>query len=291
MARLDLRHVYNMAKRSAPRAKKPTMRKFRRKFARKQKSKASKNMDTYFLKANMTCTIAPQQGVVVANYLSWFPQLLDPTSAYGIAQSSEFNFWKKVYDQVRVNSMTIRVVPKANVLDQAIAQDDAAFRVTGDGLVHCVVDRDSLPPQNINNLTRYSSYQKHSVLKQWSRSYSIKYPVGVWLDTANIFEDETLLKRLGALGGIYLYAENMLEDLGELVNEPWATVHISYNCVFRGKTQGALTFGEDGSVTLLPADKLTRSPDTVPVVLHGAINSKRYDLNGDVVTVTDTDLP
>lgn len=260
--------------------------------ASKKKSQAKKNMDTFFLKAQMMATLTPQQGVVVSNYLSWFPQLLNATSPYGIAQNTEFAFWCKLYDQVRVNSMTIRVVPKANVLDQINAQNDASFRVTGDGLIHHVIDRDSAPPQNINALQRYSSYKKTSVLKPWTRSYSIKYPVGVWLDTDNIFEDETLIRRLGGNGGIYVYAENLLEDLGELINEPYASVYITYNCVFRGKTMvRSIGFNEDGTITLTPDSSVERAPDTEPVVLTGAINSKRYDLGGNVVSLNDLDNP
>lgn len=278
-------------------AARKTMRKqvarkpMRKVLAKKKKAQASQNKDTFFLKAHMEAVLTPAQGVTVANYLSWFPQLLNATSAYGVANNAEFQFWCKLYDQVRVNSMTIRVVPKANVLDQTNAQKDADFRVTGDGLIHHVIDRDGVGPQNISLLQRYSSYRKSSVLKPWTRSYSIKYPIDIWLDTENIFEDESLLRRLGANGGIYVYAENLLEDIGELFNEPYASVYITYNCVFRGKTMGALTFNDDGSVTVTPPGGLARRPDTEPEVLTGAINSKRYDLSGNVVALADTDLP
>ena len=136
-------------------ATKPTMAKAKRRVARQKKQAATKNKDTYFMKAQLTCTIAPTQGVTVANYISWFPQLLNATSDIGVTQNSEFMFWAKVYDQVRVNSVHIRVVPKANVLDQANAQNDAAFRVTGDGLIHTCIDRDDKPPSNISALLRY----------------------------------------------------------------------------------------------------------------------------------------
>ena len=255
-------------KKGARKASKPAVAKAKRQVARKKKAQARANKDTFFLNAQMMATLTPQQGFKVANYLSWFPQLLNATSSYGVANNSEFQFWCRIYDQVRVNSMTIKVVPKANVLDQAVAQDDAGFRVTGDGLVHHVIDRDDVPPQNITALQRYSSYKKVSVLKTWSRTYSIKYPTEVWLDTGNIFEDETLLKRLGANGGIYVYAENMLEDIGEFINEPYASVYITYKCVFRGKTmEQAITFNEDGTLTLTPHASIPRAPDTEPAVL------------------------
>lgn len=279
-----------MARRHAPRQQRRP-RAMRKRIARKKKAQAAQNKDTFFLKAQMMATLTPTQGITVANYLSWFPQLLNATSPYGVAQNAEFNFWCKLYDQVRVNSMTIHVVPKANVLDQTNAQNDGSYRVTGDGLIHHVIDRDSIGPQNINALQKYSSYRKVSVLKPWKRSYGIKYPTDVWLDTLNIFEDETLLKRLGANGGIYVYAENLLEDLGELINEPYATVYITYNCVFRGKTMGSLTFNEDGSVTLKSLDSLERAPETEPVVLTGVMKPKRYDLSGNVVATTDSELP
>lgn len=271
--------------------KMPTVAKAKKQMANKKKSQAQKNKDTFFLRANMTATITPSQGAVVNNYISWFPQLLNATSPWSVTNNADFRFWSKVYDQVRVNSIHLRVVPKANVLDQQGAQNDAQYTVTGDGLIHTCIDRDNQPPASVSSLQRYSSYRKHSVLKPFSRSYSITYPSEVWLDTNNIFEDETLLRRLGAYGGVYFYAENLLEDILEALNEPWATIHISYNCVFRGKVMAALTFNDDGTITVKSHDDTARPDDSQVTILSGAVNSTRVDISGNTVPVTDEDLP
>lgn len=270
----------------------PTMRKAKQMIRSEHKRKAKKNMDNFFFKAKTEGVIIPTQGTTVSNYISvWYP-LLSATSAVGVTQNPEFILYRNLYDKVRINSIKVTIKPKANVLSQAEAQQDGALNLVGSGVYHSVVDRDDQPPANIIRLTRYPSYKRTSVLKPLTRTYSIKYPTGVWLDCQNIYSDTTLLTRLGLTGGIYMYAESLLEDNLELFNEPFAEALFEYNCVFQGKTSGSLTYDSQTgtvSVGLTPAGQVLPNSTIIPVA--GTINDQRYDISGNLVPHRDTDAP
>lgn len=273
-------------------AKRPTgkvMKKAKRMISKQRKTKAKKNMDTFFFKAKTVIGVKPQQGIATSNYLSvWFPILDSGTSAFSVTNNTEFNLYRTLYDKVRINSIKITVTPKANVLDAGQAQNDTAYNLTGDGVVHHVVDRDDCPPANIARLSRYPSYRKTSQLKSFSRMYSVKYPTGIWLDCQGIYADTTLLNRLGLTGGIYTYAENILEDNLEILNEPFAQVTIEWNCVFQGKTSGALSYDPDtGIVQVKPTDPALVLANTPVVAVMGTIADRRTDASGNLVHYTD----
>lgn len=226
-------------KKSGRKQRKPAVAKAKKIVAKHTKAKAKKNMDTFFFKSKVTAAITPQQGALVANYI-YNSFSLDPaggSAAYN--NNAEFQLYRSMYDKFRVNSVKVTFTPKANVLDQANNNNDTALNVTGDGMVHHVLDRDSVAPSSIARLTRYPSYRKTSVLKSFSRMYSVKYPTGIWIDCESP-ATFSMSKELGLLGGVTIYAENILEDSGELYNEPWASVLVEHNIVFQGKTQGLL---------------------------------------------------
>lgn len=260
------------------RAKRPSLRKAKAMVTKVHKAKAKKNRDNFFYQARTQLLIKPVQGVTVANYIYQGFNLLDPGGAGGqgswsIHNIPEFNLFRSIYDKVRVNSVTVRVVPRANVFSQDAAQNDGSLNLTGDGMIHTVVDRDNLGPSNIAQLRKYPSYKAYSVMKPFTRSYAIKYPTGVWLDTstlANMYSDLPMLDRMGGFGGITLYAENLPEDNGEIFNEPWASVEIRYNCVFQGKTSSTVSWDPDtNSVTVtqeLPAPNKPFSDTLLPGV-------------------------
>lgn len=241
--------VYSKKRAAAKKA--PSMAKAKRMVTNQRKLKAKKNMDTYFLKCKTLSSLTPTQGVSVSNYV-YNIFSMDPTGPYaGYISNAEFNLWRLQYDKFRVNSVKITVTPKANVLDLATgANNDASFNLTGDGMVHTCVDRDGAAPSSTAIISRYPSYRKYSVLKPFSRTYSIKYPTGIWVDCdkPGAF---TLAKELGLTGGITIYAENVLEDNYEAFNEPWAQVVVEYNIVFQGKTSNSLSGVYDGSGNLV----------------------------------------
>jgi len=275
-----------LRRRSTRKARKPSMKKAKAMVTKQRKQKAKRNMDTFFLKARNEGTITPSQGLTVANYVYWAVDL-DPTngSSYGMSHrnNAEFQLYKRMYDKYRINSVRVTVTPKANVLDAVVGQNDALYTLSGSGVIHTVVDRDDRAPSNVAAMTRYPSYRKYSTLKKFSRSYAVKYPTGVWIDCQNP-EDFELRKGLGLLGGPTFYAENFVEDGGEVFNEPWAEVVVEYNIVFQGKTQGQLSFsfdegGKVTSVTIEDHDITESAPITEPAP-RGTVSDLRI--------VTDT---
>lgn len=256
------------------------------------KTKAKKNMDTFFLKAKFTGVISPVQGTLVSNYLYFCPSLFAPTDATFIANNSEFKMYQSLYDKVRINSMKLTVRPKANVLDQVVAQQDTTYTLTGDGVIHTCVDRDDKPGPNVARISRYPSYRKYSLLKTFSRSVSIRYPTGVWLDCQNLQSSAGRLQDLGMGSSICLYAENLVEDAYELANEPWADYELEFNCVFQGKTSASVSFDPStGAITIKPDTAPNLSATQTHTVLRGGFNDLRYDLSGNLVPVTDSDTP
>lgn len=156
-----------MPPRKTKKARKPTLKRAKKIVAKVHKAKAKKNMDTFFFKSKVTAAIIPVQGTTVANYV-YNAFTLDPTgpnAAYN--NNAEFQLYRSMYDKFRVNSVRVTFTPKANVLDQANNNNDTSLNTTGDGMVHHVVDRDSVAPSNIARLTRYPSYRKTSVLKSF----------------------------------------------------------------------------------------------------------------------------
>lgn len=264
-------------------------RKGKKAVAKVKKAKAKKNMDTFFLACKYNLMMRAGQGVQVANYFYNVWNLLDPAGAGGLGPWSvhnipEFKLYATLYDKVRVNSITVRWTPKANVLDQAIGQADSTYNVSGDGMVHTCIDRDGAAPSSITQIRKYSSYRAYSVMKKAQRTYSIKYPTGVWLDCQNLFSDMTLLTRLGATGSITMYAENLLEDNYELINEPWASVELTYNCVFQGKNSAAVSVGEGGSIILTPHTQLVNKAQS-PLIYTGF---DTFDNSGNLISGNTT---
>jgi len=256
-------------------------------------------MDTFFLKTKSLFTSVPTQGIIAANYI-YNTYTLDPknTNQASYMKNAEFNLWRLQYDKFRVNSVKITCTPKANVLDQFNAQHDAALNVTGDGMIHTVIDRDSIVSPSIPVLSRYPSYRNYSVLKKFSRSYSVKYPTGIWIDC----EDPTsftMSQALGLAGGLTLYGENVLEDKFEILNEPWAQITVEYSIVFQGKTSNKLSGVYDENENLIgitinalpPATDVAESGLTnISGVLDGNTKSSE-DASGNFVDVPVDDAP
>ena len=267
------------------RTTKPSVRKAKRIVSKIKKSRAKKNMDTFFLKARVNGMCVPAQGITVANYISSFWKLLDENSAVGVYNNAEFRLFSSLYDRVRVNSITVKWTPKANVMTAFDAQDQSVKTNNGDGLVHTVVLRDDDGfQQSIARLSRMGSYKPYSILKRWRRTYSIKYPTGVWLDCQNIFSDNTLLERLGTQGGIY--GQHFMEDSSEIFNQPIAAVEITYNCVFQGKIMTNLGFDAD-TITVSKPVPTPYTPTDLVAITGTTEYDGRYDAGGAVVPVDD----
>jgi len=224
-------------------SKKPSMAKAKRMVGRRKGAAAKKNLDTFFLRCKTLYNQIPTQGISVSNYVYGASQLLGSN----LLNNAEFNFYRLQYDRFRVNRLRFTCTPKANVLDQLTAQADTSATLIGDGMIHTAIDRDGLAPSSIALISRYPSYKAFSLLKKWSRTYQVKYPVGVWLDAQNPTDVNKagLIDSLGLAGGITMYAENLPEDTAEIFNEPFAEIKMEFDVVFQGKTSGSMQFTLD----------------------------------------------
>ena len=258
------------------------MRKTKQRRARRSKARALKaNKDTFNTKVISEFVAIPGQGGLVANYYYWTQPMWNNANQVDITKNSMFLFYCMQYDRWRINSITIKCKPKANVMDATLAQQDGNYNLVGDGLVHTVIDRDGNAPQNVSALSRYSSYKAFSVLKPWSRTYSVKYPKDTWLDCSKLGPTQDnafdLRNNIGLAGTITVYAENFIEDNYEIFNEPWATFIVEYNVSFQGRTGSAIAVSvdEDGNpttVTLRPHPLEVDKPLCLPKNLKGTID-------------------
>lgn len=266
----------------------------------RRKTKASKakvNRDVLTRKFITEFNFVPQQGVTVANYLYWTQPIWNSANLIDVTQNKEFMLHALQYDRWRIHSVTLSVKPKANVLDQYNAQNDNAANLVGDGRIHTIIDRDGNGPQSIQQMTRYSSYKSYSVLKPFSRTYTVKYPGDFWLDCQKLQTQDApfdIRNSLGLGGTITVYAENFLEDNYEAWNEPYATVIVSYNVSFQGKTQANLTVTRDPetglpvSATLTPFTVDANKPAVTPKNVKGTWKDTITD--NEITEVAELDI-
>lgn len=253
--------------------------------------KTKQQLDTHTLKVKMTAVLIPTQGTTVSNFINQFYPLCSGTATTDWTKSADYTTLKYQYDQVRVNRLRVIITPKANVLDAANAQADSSYTLTGDGMIHTAIDRDSATPANISAMSRYGSYRRYSLLKKFSRTYGIKWPKGVWLDCGSEYGNTQLLTQIGAFGGIGLYAENLLEDYGEIWNEPYAEVTFLYDIVFRGKITPNTAIDNSGNVVLFTPTSSVSLPQSTLIVTGGALNGANYRLEKDVTTGAIVGVP
>lgn len=276
------------------RRRQPTVAAAKRVVTKQHRKKSKKNMDTFFLKAKTLVLQVPSQGVYAANYIYAAAQMLGGN----LQSNAEFNLYRLQYDKFRVNSVTVAWTPKANVLDAATSQKDSEYNLSGDAMVHTVIDRDDIAPSSIARLSRYPSYKAFSMLKKWKRTYSVKWPMGVWLDCSDpaAANSQSILNTLGLGGGITFYGENFIEDNYEIFNEPIAQVEISYNVVFQGKTSASLSFTTDESgkvtgVTMASDTTYVSQPLTPQINVRGTIQDTRTKDEITEESIDDAGVP
>lgn len=285
-------------RRRAPRRapKKSMVKKAKKVVAAYKAKKARKGMDTFFQRCRTESTLIPVQGLTVSNYIYNYWSLVG-TGANTLYDNAQFQQNALVYDKYRVNRVKITVTPKANVLDAQLAQDDAVATLTGSGVVHTCLDRDGAGPSSISQMVQRASYRKYSLLKKFSRSYAITYPANMWFDCTGDRNGPTnqsqIVQTLGCNGGITIYAENLLEDAGEVINEPWAECVIEWDVVFQGRVPQKTSFqlDESGNVigyTVTPNDPAEKKAMSLSASRMGTIQDTR--LTDTVVSNNEEDI-
>lgn len=200
------------------------------------------------------------------NYLQFSqPLAYADASINSVYQFPEFQLLKNQYDRVRINSVTIQWIPRANlasIVDQFNVS--SAYPQTGDMAFHTCIDRDGRTPSTIPQIQRYSSYKKFSILRGWTRTYKMTYPKSYWVNCQGPNSDASTLQSLGGLGYLGAYAEDLPYGLVQSPggNIPLGTFKVTYNVVFQGKVMTGITINDDGSVTVLGHEQALVLPPT-----------------------------
>lgn len=269
-------------KKQTKKMQKPTMKKAQAMVTKKHNKQRKTNSDTHFLRAVSMTNLVPGQGFSVANYIYCYFSLDPSNGASLFTNNADFQLYKQLYDRFRINRVTVKLTPKANVLDATLAQSDTAYNLIGDGKIHTCLDRDGIAPASKSAISRYSSYKAYSVLKPMVRSYSVSYPKNLWLDTNDINGSMDKLSTLGLFGGITIYGDNFIEDNYEIFNEPVYQAEVKWDFVFQGKTNGNLSavLDENGKVIGVSVT----SSDTIPALTQ----TPSKNVRGELVTNTRT---
>lgn len=239
-----------------------------RKYMRKPKAKraprrrVNKKMDNEEVvrhTVKVTSAITPAQGALVSNYINVF---VSPNPGVGLSNmtvpliySPEYSLYCNMYDQLRVHSVSIKLIPRATQTENvflAVESEGAAPAVTmGKNVFYSVEDRDGVPPGNIATYKKYSSVKTHSCTKPMSRTYKVKYDgPNSWIDCQNRDSFSQIVSSLGLSGGICLYGESFMENKNQVLNSVWADLEVTYKLSFRGKALVNVALNDDGSVTL-----------------------------------------
>jgi len=230
---------------------------------------------TFTVQCKWYAQLVPQQGASVSNFLSlnfnpWAPES-------GLAFTGQWAVWSKLFDQYRVNAMTVRLTPRMNRPEATaitLANDATTPTVLYDvGRGYYAIDRDG--PVNTNSpkdMQAYAESGVFDVFKPFVRT--VTYPMrvkGAWLDcqtatnpnsgSADFWKDIGLGKSLG------IYMDNLPENAAAtLLTRPWCRCEIDYEIQFRGpRIQGVLQqVDEDGNPTGVIT--ITARPDVPPTL-------------------------
>jgi hypothetical protein len=247
------------------------------------------NKDDHTVVHKLAGSITPLQGLTVSNYVYTYwspaPNYLSPSQSNPLFGSAEFNLYRNLYDQFRVNRVTIRIIPRANVVDQTslIAQNDPGSLTQGKGVYYTVEDRDGIAPGYIGSMNKYASVKVSRLTSKLTRSYSPTNSKSLWFDCQDPAGLDQLARGTGLRGGITLYAESLPEVTGTVLNSVWADVEVLYSVTYRGKAMVNLQVNEDGSVTAKPVDDTNMEIPFAVKTQEGNNHAGAVDLSGAII--------
>lgn len=263
-----------------------------KKAAAKKRTKVMNNMDDHHVAIKLAGSLTPLNGqVTVSNYVYtyWSPGIGLTTPAAQsnpLSQSAEFQLYRNMYDQWRVTSFNIRIIPRANVVDATnlIVQNDNSAITQGKGVFYTVEDRDGIAPGYIGSLNKYASVKVTKLTSKLSRSYSVSNTKNTWYDCQDPAGLEELQRGSGMKGGITLYAESLPEVFGTVYNSVWADVEVTYNVTFRGKCLVNIIYDPDTGVsTVAPVDTTQMEEPFAAKTQEGNAHSGAVDLSGNMI--------
>jgi len=255
----------------------------------KKTSKRENNMDDHTVVHKVAGSITPLQGLTVSNYVYTYwspaPNYLTPSQSNPLFSSSEFNLYRNLYDQFRVNRVTVRIIPRANVTDSVglIVQNDSAALTQGKGVYYTVEDRDGIAPGYIGSMNKYASVKVTKLTSKLTRTYAPTNSKNLWFDCQDPAGLDQISRSIGMRGGITLYAELLPEVLNTVLNSVWADVEVLYSVTYRGKAMVNLTVNDDGSVTAAPVDDATMEVPFSVKTQEGNNHLGAIDTSGNVI--------
>lgn len=260
----------------------------KKKVARARRALKINNLEIVHQTIKTNSVVNPSQGTAISNYVYWMnsasPYLSGGQSvSNSLIQTPEFALYRQMYDQFRVHSVNIKVIPRANFTEQNALVALSANTTLGRNVFYSVEDRDGIAPSSIAALKKYSSVKTHRCDKSMSRTYNVKYSGDGWFDCQKPQFQMEIQTNLGLDGGITFYGESLMETLNQQTNPIWADMEVTYQLSFRGKALVSIVVGKDGEVTMsqipvgiLEDPQVFLSMDDVPHL--GAI-----DLVGDQI--------
>jgi len=266
------------------------MRKTKGKKAGAKRRARENNQDTHNMVIKVTGSILPVEGERVSNmvYGYWSPSAQFNPGVTGqsmpLANVKEWNLFRNLYDQFRVNSVTLTVIPRYTQTESsalALLADNKTITM-GKGVYYTVEDRDGPAPSNIESLKRYSSVKQHKITSRMSRKYSVKYAKN-WFDCQDPAGLTEVQRSLGLLGGITVYGESFPEITNTQFNGVWADIEVAYNVTFCGKAMIGLTLNEDGSVLVSQPDPEATEALQQYKTNEDNIHAGAVDLSGNTI--------
>lgn len=259
--------------------------------------KRSHNQEVYRQVIKVSSLITPAQGGQTSNYVNMF---CSPVIGQGNANvssalqfSPEYSLYCSLYDQVRVHSVTVRIIPRPSQTDSSIlmalsgAQDATKNVLTvGKNVYYSVEDRDGTLDitASIPVMKRYSSCKVHRMDRPSTRTYRVKNTGDQWFDCQNRNGLADIQKSIGMWGGITYYGESFPELLNQTINGVWADLEVTYVLSFRGKAMVNVAVDEEtGVVTLNPNNVVEGPPTQVFKTGDQIANFGSIDLSGNVI--------
>lgn len=269
------------------RKKRVGLKRAQRVVERVQRRKMRSGGDTHSLKVTQTfdAPLAPgssNPASACTNYIGiWQPlALFDSTNPACAWMFPEFDLYTNLYDRVRINSVTVEWIPKANIYDVLNALNDTTVTTTGDLMFHTVIDKDSKGPLNVKSLQRYGSYKRFSVKKYWKRTMRMTYPKSYWINTIGPNSDANTLQSIGGCSYMTVYTENLPSNVTNPTYNNFGTFKITYNVVFQGKYAASITAQDDGSVLIRKVNQLKIGASS-SLLVHDEPLLRESEVDGD----------
>lgn len=108
---------------STKKTNKMSQQKAQKMVTKKRARQAKVNADTHFLKAVSMQNLVPGQAILpgISNYIYVYFSLDPANGASVFTNNADFALYRQLYDRFRINKVTVKLTPKANVLDATLA--------------------------------------------------------------------------------------------------------------------------------------------------------------------------